>query len=82
MTYNDWHATYEQLEQRHEYLQYFRQERSHQGQLLEVAADALAKAGLAGKPVPVPKLPGGHVTIRLFGRRGERALVLEVLTRG
>ena len=43
---------------RHEYLHYYWQ-RSHQGQLPEAAADALAKARLAGDPVPVPKLPGG-----------------------
>ena len=81
MTCDDWHATYEQLEQRHAYLHYFWQ-RSHQGQLPEAAADALAKARLGGEPVPVPRLPGGrHVTVRLYGRGGERALVLAVLTR-
>ena len=81
MTCDDWHATYEQLEQRHTYLHYFWQ-RSHQGQLPEAAADALAKARLGGEPVPVPRLQGGrHVMVRLYGRGGERALVLAVLTR-
>ena len=79
MLCDDWLAWAMAFEQRLETLTYW-WSHSHCGHLPEAAVDALAKSFLSGEPVPLPRPrePSRHRSIRHYAKGSERDLMLHV----
>jgi hypothetical protein len=79
MLCDDWLAWAMAFEQRLETLTYW-WSHSHCGHLPEAAVDALAKSFLSGEPVPLPRPrePLRHCSIRHYAKGSERDLMLHV----
>ena len=72
---DDWQGSAMAFEHNQEVLVYW-WFRSHRGQLLEGAADALAKQMLGTDVVPVPQAYSRHVSLRFYAKASERELML------